>query len=112
MAVVNITGGTAYASTNQIVNAYTCPTGRSARVEVVGVFLTNTSNQGWISSSGIEMPRRMQENAIGTVYGKSLAAVSTSIIGGSTDTFYIPSGQSLKLRGASVSYVAIEEDDG
>lgn len=105
MAVVNITGGNFSGSGSGTI--YTCPSGRSARVEL---FITRfgTTNQTEVAGGAW---RASSSGTLG-VFGNNPQSAGGYAKASHTSTVYVPASGSLTFYDVDGSYVAIEEDDG
>jgi hypothetical protein len=105
MAVVNITGGNFTGNGSGTI--YTCPSGRSARVELHVTRFGNT-NQTAVAGA----TRRVGGSDSVAAFGRQSNLGNSYAHASHAGTIFVPSGTSVTFYDATGSYVAIEEDDG
>lgn len=127
MAVVAINSGNFSNTSTSASTFYTCPAGRSARVEV---FHVSNNSYNLQNAIGIQVGNsQLARNAVyyqyngetqRTVLGNSPAGATfgssnsqnSGYQSNSMSTIYVPASGQLKAAAMGGSFVAIEEDDG
>ena len=127
MAVVAINSGNFSNTSTSASTFYTCPSGRSARVEVfhasngnstlssaIGLQIGNSAkarNIVFYSYSGETQYTALGNSPAGATFGSSNSQ-NAGYNANSMSTVYVPASGQLKIAGMSGCFVAIEEDDG